>query len=230
MNATETEHASKLLAEIFPGDVEEQSKILDGMKNMSLASGGPEAVGGYKCANKGCTNAGLKQCAKCHQARYCSQECQKQDWKALHKAKCGKDRGVAFGVDPQSFLNAHTSGNGQWHAGLNRKRIIERFVMSFQLRVEDTYVFTGELMGAYNQNKKATVKEFTDYFKAAKKKGMFPNDWSQSDDEALMAYAKEQIHFAVDKDDVTEKFGYGAMEHIVLRSIADNILGPVSQW
>lgn len=40
-----------------------------------------------KCSRDGCTNPGANKCARC-QARYCSEKCQKVDWKARHKLAC----------------------------------------------------------------------------------------------------------------------------------------------
>ena len=39
------------------------------------------------CANKGCNNISTKECAICG-IRYCSQFCQKEDWKCRHKHFC----------------------------------------------------------------------------------------------------------------------------------------------
>ena len=35
-------------------------------------------------------SAKLKSCARCRKVAYCSVECQTADWKARHKAACGK--------------------------------------------------------------------------------------------------------------------------------------------
>ena len=35
-------------------------------------------------------SAKLKSCARCRKVAYCSVECQTADWKAWHKAECGK--------------------------------------------------------------------------------------------------------------------------------------------
>lgn len=62
---------------------------------------------------------GLKACAKCRDAVYCSRDCQKSDWKT-HKKSCNKDAvgsndqdpssGVSKGLDPHAYMNtvAHT--------------------------------------------------------------------------------------------------------------------------
>jgi len=39
------------------------------------------------CANISCCNEGTKQCSKCKTVKYCSRECQKEDWK-VHKTIC----------------------------------------------------------------------------------------------------------------------------------------------
>jgi len=41
-----------------------------------------------QCSNKQCTNEGSKTCSRCKSARYCSQQCQKVHWKAIHKREC----------------------------------------------------------------------------------------------------------------------------------------------
>ena len=54
----------------------------------------------FRCHNEGCSvaysedvsvqSAKLKSCARCRKVAYCSVECQTADWKARHKAECGK--------------------------------------------------------------------------------------------------------------------------------------------
>ncbi len=54
----------------------------------------------FRCHNEGCSvaysedasvqSAELKSCARCRKVAYCSVECQTADWKARHKAECGK--------------------------------------------------------------------------------------------------------------------------------------------
>jgi hypothetical protein len=40
------------------------------------------------CGNSGCHNKGIHACGACKVYRYCSGDCQKQDWAHQHKAKC----------------------------------------------------------------------------------------------------------------------------------------------
>jgi hypothetical protein len=45
-------------------------------------------VGADRCQNMGCAKAGVKRCARCKVARYCSKECQHEDWTERHRASC----------------------------------------------------------------------------------------------------------------------------------------------
>ena len=40
------------------------------------------------CVAKGCKKVGIKRCARCRTARYCSMECHVRDWKAGHGKVC----------------------------------------------------------------------------------------------------------------------------------------------
>jgi hypothetical protein len=41
-----------------------------------------------RCAGAGCTNVGTKKCGRCNSSKYCSRQCQIQDWKQRHKHRC----------------------------------------------------------------------------------------------------------------------------------------------
>eukprot|EP00955_Chlamydomonas_euryale_P076656 362745-Chlamydomonas_euryale.AAC.8 len=103
------------------------------------------------------------------------------------------------------------------------------------MRVEDEYVFNGDMVGAYNVacgggSKATTRAEFCRYVGLAKSKGLMPPDWRSSDDRELLKGAEDNIHFAIEKSDIVEKFGYSSMEHVVLRSMAKQIIGPFGAW
>ncbi|CAK4086710.1 unnamed protein product [Aphanomyces euteiches] len=121
-------------------------------------------------------------------------------------------------------------GLGKWYEGLSRSRMCERFVTSFQMRVEDEYMFGGNLVGTYDEQSggNACGPQFVKYYELAQSKGMFPQDWSKQDETSLMANAGKNIHFAVEKSDVTEKFGN--TEPMLVRMIAEEILGPIGKW
>ncbi len=76
---------------------------------------------------------------------------QKSHWK-VHKRICGNDAGshIMNQHDMQHFLNAMGAGSSKaWHDGLKSSRVIERFIMSWQLRVEDLFNLHGLLVGYY---------------------------------------------------------------------------------
>lgn len=47
------------------------------------------------CSRTGCTAGAYTRCERCKQARYCSRQCQKADWKAKHRAACTPAAAVA---------------------------------------------------------------------------------------------------------------------------------------
>jgi hypothetical protein len=60
-----------------------------------------------QCANQDCTNVGTKKCSGCMSAKYCSRECQTQDWKNRHKLGCRHPttESTWVGQLPDSWLN-----------------------------------------------------------------------------------------------------------------------------
>ena len=135
------------------------------------------------------------------------------------------------------MLNGMNSGRtGGWYAGLEeRKRVYERLYMSFQFRVEDEYLYGGNLVGTYNERGGGsppgyTSKEFQAYYALFQTKNLLPPDWSAADERKLFKTAEKNIHFALDKSDISEQFGYSNMEHNVLRSMAEEVLGPRGSW
>jgi hypothetical protein len=130
-----------------------------------------------------------------------------------------------------------------WYRGLRRKRVYQRFVMSFALRTEDEYSTAGNLVGLYDYSAAGASPTpgtrdntvfwaFQRYVAKAKSLGVMPDDWIAKDDAELEKFAigDSGIYFAVEKSDVVEQFGYASGEHFVLRSLAESILGPLGNW
>lgn len=200
-----------------------------------------------------CGKADAKRvCGKCRQAgitvHYCNRECQRANWR-LHKKHCGttaagpREADVASSQGPTATFNmaavlqglsqseGGSSGlhtlltNRMWWEGLSDERQRERFCMSYQLRNEDAYVFRAEMLGPYNTEDPPSVvhADFREYHGMALRKGMLPD--SCKGDFVNSLYAKEHCMYAIEKSDIVERFGYASNEHMVLRSMAEEITG-----
>ena len=62
----------------------------DGL-SQSMLSAAPQTT----CTCCGAASSSLKRCGRCHAASYCSVDCQRNDWKAGHKAACIVSDGAA---------------------------------------------------------------------------------------------------------------------------------------
>ena len=140
--------------------------------------------------------------------------------------------------------NMTAGTSGVWHSGVKRKRVWQRLVLSFGLRVEDEYAFAGQFVGimkaasegAYpraGDRDNPVLDEFRRYLEHAKRKGVLPVDWSDEDERKVidMAVGKEwSVYVSWEKSDIVKEFGYASGEHSVLRSLAEAILGPIGNW
>lgn len=65
------------------------------------------AIRGWLCVRCLAHKPDLKACSACKRVRYCSERCQKVDWRYLHKHHCKAFRQINLGVDqnagPQSW-------------------------------------------------------------------------------------------------------------------------------
>eukprot|EP01130_Rhizamoeba_saxonica_P004753 TRINITY_DN1928_c0_g2_i1.p1 TRINITY_DN1928_c0_g2~~TRINITY_DN1928_c0_g2_i1.p1 ORF type:complete len:194 (+),score=49.22 TRINITY_DN1928_c0_g2_i1:32-613(+) len=187
------------------------------------------ASGAYQCHEESCTNTGDSKCGRCKQARYCSKACQKLDW-PKHKQSCGNDVGLFHTSKLDNILANMLSGEGGWFQGINRKRAVKRLCQSFQFWAEDNYVFQQNLIQAYAeaggyQSREETTQQFRDYVQLAKSKKLMPSWWDEDAENELWVVAEEYIHFAIEKSDIVEEYGYSSGEHMVLRSMASTIFG-----
>jgi hypothetical protein len=143
-------------------------------------------------------------------------------------------------VDPASFIeNMEAGKSGGWYTGVPRERVYRRLVLSFALRVEDELNFCGNLVGALRWGwdgnlplvpgdmHSSVMDEFRRYLARAKTNGVLPNDWTAEDEKNTLerAAAQNGIRCSYTKSDIVEKYGYASGEHMVLRSIAEHIIG-----
>lgn len=193
-----------------------------------------------------CHKGGVtKVCGPCRSqglvARYCSRPCQRSDW-GEHKKHCQKTqqtpRPMARSThkfdDVQNGKPTSQGGNAglhwvlsekPWWDGLSVERQHGRFVMSYQFRNEDPYMFRAEHHGPYNPGSDVHAG-FRKYHRNAARNGLLPNSCKGAF--VNSAYAKKNCRYAIEKSDISEKFGYGAMEHMVLRVMAEELTGQTT--
>ncbi|KAF8245033.1 hypothetical protein K440DRAFT_604316 [Wilcoxina mikolae CBS 423.85] len=174
----------------------------------------------------------LKRCAKCKSTSYCSRSCQKSDWK-VHKKTC--DRGASasgsshgfqvHSIDPSSFSAG--IADDALHA-LPENEVYKRLIDSYRLRVEDEYVFRGNLTGVYGgQDPVAGFQEFLDL--AEKRGGLLPPWWSKAKRSECVKLGSggaewSDLKCAVEKHDVQEHYK-DSMMPLKLRVMAEKIYG-----
>lgn len=121
------------------------------------------------------TGVTLKFCSRCRSASYCSTECQKADW-PQHKSTCKKP-----GYTPPPGMSSTGNFLDAMFGGSNLDKLPEKdcfaqLIDSYRLRVEDDYVFTGELSGLYSGEDPRVG--FTRFLNMAEKKtGLLPTWW-----------------------------------------------------
>lgn len=151
-------------------------------------------------------------CSLCRQhdkiARFCDRDCQKAAWKK-HKPSCGPRDAPKKSTEPKktpfSFGKCTASQflaiqgidpTVPWWQGLNADRQHERFLMSFQFRNEDAYMYGGEFLGPYNVGSNPHV-EFLNYYRAALSRDLLPSSCKGAF--ANSAYAMEHCAYAIEK-------------------------------
>ncbi|KAF4625385.1 hypothetical protein G7Y89_g12782 [Cudoniella acicularis] len=182
----------------------------------------------------------LKRCAKCQVTRYCSQECQKEDWKT-HKRICA-GQSQAGQSQPQASSSAPTgrhnpgfhsvnqllglSDNDFLHK-LSEKDAFTQLIDCFRLRCEDEYSFGGNTVGIYNEEN--PIREFNKFLDLAEKRNkLLPPWWNKEKRGECVRWATggsdwADINCAVEKSDIQER--YDNMMPMKLRILGEKIYG-----
>lgn len=71
------------------GTIKRIEKLL---RNVAAIKSRPPGVGDLWCDQCGVSNVPLQKCSACSNRSYCSKQCQKADWKAVHKYMCASMR------------------------------------------------------------------------------------------------------------------------------------------
>ncbi|KAH8904999.1 hypothetical protein BR93DRAFT_999029 [Coniochaeta sp. PMI_546] len=167
----------------------------------------------------------LKKCAKCLEALYCSRDCQKADWKS-HKVVCVKHENATSGhvvLSPPKGLDAPIAdafthlGNGTWLHGRSQKDVYRLLIDVYCLRLEDNYVFTGDIpTNSFYGGTADGTPGFRRFLSRIEKKNrsLLPDWWSDEEKAQCIAFGRRRgtkewscLAHAVEKSDIDEHYG-----------------------
>ncbi|TVY83493.1 hypothetical protein LSUE1_G004861 [Lachnellula suecica] len=177
----------------------------------------------------------LKKCAKCQVTKYCSRECQKDDWKA-HKKICSAQSQSGDSKPSSSggrhnpgfnFAEALTGGGNSLHS-LSEKDAFTQIIDCFRLRCEDEYTFGANTIGIYDG--KDPVPAFKKFLNLAEKREeILPGWWNQEKRTECVEFATggsewADLSCAVEKSDIQEHYG-DPTKPMALRVLGEKIYG-----
>lgn len=167
----------------------------------------------------------LQRCSRCQKAYYCSKDCQKANWKE-HKRGCGSSstkQGTKSGLSGSQSSKANIESlfgakTKSWLHGQCDAKVYTLLLDSYRLRVEDEYVFRGDVSDnlLYGQDNPAVgFRRFL--VKAEKKIRVSPAWWTKQKRNECIAKGDKgeqwsNLHGAVEQEDIQEHYSNNMMQ------------------
>jgi splicing suppressor protein 51 len=174
------------------------------------------------CKKSADTSTKLSRCAGCYSARYCSRDCQKQDWK-LHKKVCKP----CFKDKP-----FHGLDNGTWLFDRPPRDVYTLLIDTYRMRMEDEYSIEQDNNSdsLYSGGgTKAAIRGLGKFLIRAENKhhSLLPEWWTEQSRKECEALAKDTSQWAdisccVEKSDIIEHYKDPLMP-MQLRMFAEQI-------
>lgn len=218
-----------------------------------------DLIGSCSTCRKPQSEVTLKNCAKCKSQLYCSRECQKADWKN-HKKLCGGTRNDPATMSKTANGNGQANGNGNvspgavcciaspftalnngtWLHNRPKKDVFKLLVDTYRMRMEDEYVFEGDVREGCLYSGAGTASALRDFKRFLLKtikldgkraKKLLPEWWSKDSLKECLDVASSDdfsnVGYAAEKHDFQEHYGQINMP-MQLRMFSEKIDGTLA--
>ena len=147
----------------------------------------------------------------------------------MHKHTCGKPKDAPGAFNAKSTNMFDMLGGSSLHQ-LPEKEVYTFLIDAYRMRVEDEYVFTGDISEDSLYGGGQPIKEFRRFLnKTEKRPGLLPSWWSAAKRKECERVAVDEsgwscLAFAVEKSDIQEHYD-NSMMPMQLRIFAEKVYG-----